>query len=196
MKKLLIAAMLFMTPSTMSIANADEYQIDIEGMHAAINFRVSHVGISWLTGRFDKFDGTFIFDEKDPAASKVVVDIDVRSVNSNHEARDAHIREENYLNVENNPMAHFESTSVETTSDETGIIHGNLTLNGVTKPFDLDATFVGKGDDPWGGYRAAFEATATLSPADFDFKFKYGDVYLSMYVEGVRKNTDGTVDSH
>lgn len=196
MKKLLIAAMLLITPLTMSIANADEYQIDIEGMHAAINFRVRHVGISWLTGRFDKFDGTYNFDENDPAASKVVVDIDVRSVNSNHEARDAHIREENYLNVENNPMAHFESTSVELTGDETGIIHGNLTLNGVTKPFDLDAKFVGKGDDPWGGYRSAFEATATLSPADFDFKFKYGDVYLSMYVEGVRKNADGSVDSH
>ena len=196
MKKLLITAMLLMTPSFMTNANAADYQIDVEGMHAAINFRVRHVGISWLTGRFDKFDGHFTYDKNDLASSKVVVDIDVTSVNTNHEKRDAHISEESYLNVEKNPTAHFESTSVDITGDQTGVIHGNLTLNGVTKPFDLDAKFVGEGDDPWGGYRAAFEATATISPADFDFKFKYGDVYLTLYVEGIRKKADGSVDSH
>lgn len=196
MKKLLLATLLLSTPIWTTSATAANYQIDVEGMHAAINFRVRHVGISWLTGRFDKFDGTFSYDEGDPAASKVAVDIDVRSVNSNHEERDKHILEENYLNVEENPMARFESTSVELTGDNTGIIHGNLTLNGVTKPFDLDATFVGQGDDPWGGYRAAFEANATMNPDDFDFKFKYGEVYLSLYVEGVRINEDGSVPTH
>lgn len=196
MKKLLLAALLLSSPLLGVCASAADYQIDIEGMHAAINFRVRHVGISWLTGRFDKFDGHFSYDENDPAASKVVVDIDVRSVNSNHEDRDNHIREADYLNVEENPMARFESTSIDLTGDNTGIIHGNLTLNGVTKPFDLNATFVGKGDDPWGGYRTAFEATATMNPDDFDFKFKYGEVYLNLYVEGVRISEDGSVPTH
>ena len=188
--------MLFITPTWATSATAADYQIDVEGMHAAINFRVRHVGISWLTGRFDKFDGTFSYDENDLAASKVSVDIEVGSVNSNHETRDNHILEADYLNVEANPIAHFESTSIDLTGDDTGIIHGNLTLNGVTKPFDLDATFVGQGDDPWGGYRAAFDATATMNPDDFDFKFKYGEVFLSFYVEGVRINEDGSVATH
>lgn len=187
MKKLLIAAMLFTAPVGISSAYSADYAIDVEGMHAAINFKVKHVGISWLTGRFDKFDGSFSFDENNPSASKVTVDIDVTSVNSNHEKRDAHIHDPGYLNTKENPTAHFESTSVEIASDDTGVIHGNLTLNGVTKPFDLNASFVGMGDDPWGGYRAAFEATAVIKPADFDYEFKYGDVYLELYVEGVRQ---------
>lgn len=187
MKKILIAAMLLITPAGITSASAADYVIDVEGMHAAINFRVKHVGISWLAGRFDKFDGSYTFDDENPAASKVVVNIDVRSVNSNHEARDKHIRESSYLNVEENPMAKFESTSIAIKDDKSAVISGNLTLNGVTKSIDLMANFVGAGDDPWGGYRSAFEATATLTPADYNFEFEYGDVYLDLYIEGVRQ---------
>jgi polyisoprenoid-binding protein YceI len=187
MKKLLLSALLLVTPMTISNANAADYVIDTEGMHAAINFKVKHVGISWLTGRFDKFSGTYTFDDEKPEDSKLSVDIDVSSVNSNHEKRDAHIREADYLNVEVNPMAHFESTGMEVTGEGTGVIHGELTLNGVKKHLHLATTFVGKGDDPWGGYRTAFEATATIKQEDFDFKFKYGDVHLNLYVEGIRQ---------
>ena len=66
MKKLLIIAINLMLALTVSIAKGDEYKIDIEGMHAAINFKVRHIGISWLSGRFDKFDGYFVFDESNP----------------------------------------------------------------------------------------------------------------------------------
>ena len=196
MKKLLIIAINLMLALTVSIAKGDEYKIDIEGMHAAINFKVRHIGISWLSGRFDKFDGYFVFDEGNPAASKVIVNVDVASVNSNHEARDAHIREENYLNVTNNPTAHFESTSIEILDKRSGLIHGQLTLNGVSNSVSLDAKFVGKGDDPWGGHRAAFEAKLSINPKDFDFKFEYGDVYLTLYLEGIRKTADNTNDDH
>ena len=187
MKKLLLTTLLLTAPFGISSASAADYVIDVEGMHAAINFKVRHVGISWLTGRFDRFSGTFSYDEDNLMASKVSVDIEVGSVNSNHEARDKHIQDPNYLNVEAHPMAHFESTSIEKTSDTTATINGNLTLNGVTKPFALMTTHVGQGDDPWGGYRAAFEATAMLDPQEFDFKFEYGDVELNLYVEGVRQ---------
>lgn len=190
MKKILIAALLLSLPASISSAQAAEYQIDVEGMHAAIQFRVRHVGISWLVGRFDKFDGTYTYDKDNIEDSKVSVTIDVSSVNSNHEARDNHIREADYLNVEENPTATFESTRIEVTGDDSAIIHGNLTLNGVTKMVGLDTKFVGEGDDPWGGYRSAFEGTLTINPADYNFKFEYGDVYLTMYVEGIRKGSE------
>lgn len=190
MKKLLIAAMLLVTPVTITGVHADEYKIDVEGMHAAIQFRVRHVGISWLVGRFDKFDGTYTYDKDNLENSKVAVDIDVSSVNSNHEARDNHIREADYLNVEENPMARFESTQIEVTGDDAAIIHGDLTLNGVTNQVQLDTKFVGEGDDPWGGYRSAFEASATINPSDYNFKFEYGDVYLTMFLEGIRQSSD------
>lgn len=187
MKKLLLAAILFVTPAGITGASAEDYIIDIEGMHAAINFRVKHLGFSWLSGRFDKFDGKFSFDEENPGASKVTVDIDVRSVNTNHPARDKHISDSTYLNVENHPMAHYESTSIEVTGDNTGLIKGNLTLNGVTKPVNLMTKHVDGGDDPWGGFRHGFEATTTLNSKDFDFEFDYGDIILDLYIEGIRQ---------
>ena len=84
-------------------------------------------------------------------------------------------------------MAHYESTSIAVTGEKTGVIHGNLTLNGITKPVYLVTEHAGGGDDPWGGFRQGFAATATLNSKDFDFKFDYGDIYLTIYVEGVRQ---------
>lgn len=187
MKKLLIAALLTFAPVGVTSATAADYLIDAEGMHASVNFRVKHLGYSWLTGRFDKFSGTFSYDEANPAASKVKVDIDVRSVNTNHAIRDKHISEAAYLNVEEHPMAHYESTSIEVTGDTTGVIKGNLTLNGVTKPVNLQTKHVGGGDDPWGGFRHGFEATTTLNSKDFNFEFDYGAIELNLYVEGIKQ---------
>jgi len=187
MKKLLLASLLFVAPTTISTASAADYILDIEGMHASINFRAKHIGFSWLTGRFDKFDGKFSFDESDPATSKVTVDIDVRSVNTNHAMRDKHLSEERLLNVEEHPMARFESTSIEVTGSDSGLIHGNLTLNGVTKPLTLNAKHTGGGDDPWGGFRHGFEATAAIVTADHGYTFDYGDVMLDIYVEGIQQ---------
>ncbi|MCC3859843.1 YceI family protein [Pseudemcibacter aquimaris] len=187
MKKLLLAAMMMGATMGATKATAADYIFDIEGMHAAIEFRVKHLGYSWLTGRFDKFDGKFSYDEENPAASSVTVDIDVRSVNTNHAIRDKHISEERFLNVENHPSGRFESTRIEVTGDKTGLIHGNLTLNGVTKEITLDAKHIGGGDDPWGGFRHGFEATTVLKPAEFNYEFNYGDVIVDLYVEGIRQ---------
>lgn len=76
--------------------------------------------ISWLAGRFDKFEGTYTYDKDDLENAKVNVTIDVASVNTNHDARDAHIREADYLNVAVNPMASFESTGIQVTGEGTG----------------------------------------------------------------------------
>ncbi len=187
MKKILAVTLLLTLQLAAPNSFAATYVIDTKGMHAAINFRIKHIGISWLTGRFDKFEGHYTFDKDKPEASKVSVKIDVRSVNSNHAIRDKHISEADYLNVGQHPTALFESTKIEITGEKTGIIHGNLTLNGTTKTIALKTDFIGSGDDPWGGYRTAFQATTKLNPTDFNFKFDYGSVFLDLYVEGIRK---------
>ncbi len=184
MNKLLFAIFLFLIPLS---ASAAIYKFDTEGMHASINFKVKHIGYSWLTGRFDKFEGQFNFDQDTPENSTVSVDIDVTSVNTNHALRDKHIVGEKYLNVGNFPKAHFQSTSIEITGDNTGTIHGNLTLNGVTKPIVLMASHVGGGDDPWGGFRQGFTATTTLNPKDFNYQFDFGNILLELQVEGVEQ---------
>jgi polyisoprenoid-binding protein YceI len=93
--------------------------------------------------------------------------------------------------VQAHPKATFTSTSVKSTGEGTADIHGDLTLNGVTKPVVIAARFIGEGDDPWGGYRAGFEGSTTLTLKDFDIKMDLGPasqtVELIISVEGVRK---------
>tara|TARA_R100000935_G_C2769716_1_gene137153 strand:+ start:152 stop:727 length:576 start_codon:yes stop_codon:yes gene_type:complete len=170
---------------------AADYVIDKEGQHASINFKISHLGYSFVYGRFNDFSGNFSWDADKPESSAVNVSINTDSVDSNHAERDKHLRSDDFLNVAEHPTATFESTGVEMTGDDTANITGNLTLNGVTKPVVLDAKFIGEGDDPWGGYRAGFSGTTTLTLKDFDISRDLGpaaqDVELIITVEGVRQ---------
>ena len=172
-------------------AMAADYAIDKKGQHAFINFKISHLGYSWLYGTFKDFDGDFSFDAANPEASKVSVKINTASLDSNHAERDKHLRSDDFLNVSKHPTATFESTSVKSTGEGSADITGNLTLNGVTKPVVIAASFIGEGKDPWGGYRAGFEGSTTLKLKDFDIKTDLGpaseSVELILSVEGVRK---------
>jgi len=125
-------------------AMAADYVIDKQGQHAFVNFKISHLGYSWLWGSFKDFDGTFSFDAAQPEASKVSVTLKTASLDSNHAERDKHLRSEDFLNVSKHPTATFESTSVKSTGEGTADITGNLTLNGVTKPVVIAAKFMAK----------------------------------------------------
>ena len=172
-------------------ANAAEFVIDTKGAHASINFRIKHLGFSWLTGRFDKFSGTFAFDEKNPETSKVKVEIDTASVNSNHGERDKHLRSDDFLETDKFPTATFESTSVKMGRDGKAEIAGKFTMRGITKDIVINATRVGGGNDPWGGYREGFTGTTKLVLSDYAIKKDLGpaakEVELTLEVEGVRK---------
>jgi len=171
-------------------ASAADYKIDKEGQHAFIQFRIQHLGYSWLYGTFKDFDGRFTFDEKNPAADKVDVTINTSSIDTNHAERDKHLRSADFLNTSKNPQATFKSTAVEKEDDELKIT-GDLTLNGVTKPVTLEAKMLGEGKDPWGGYRAGFEAEGEIALKDFNITKDLGPasqkVQLMISVEGVRQ---------
>ncbi len=170
-------------------AMAADYVIDKEGQHAFVNFKIGHLGYSYIYGTFKDFDGSFSFDEKNPEASKVKVVLQTASVDTNHAERDKHIKRK-VLNVGKNPTATFESTSVKSTGQGAADVTGNLTLNGVTRPVVIKAKFVGEGDDPWGGYRAGFEGTVTIRLKDFAIQEDLGpaseEVQLIFSFEGVR----------
>ncbi|CAD5379047.1 polyprenyl-pyrophosphate binding protein [Pseudomonas sp. OF001] len=172
-------------------AMAADYKIDKEGQHAFVNFKISHLGYSWLYGTFKDFDGSFSFDAAKPEESKVKVELKTASVDSNHAERDKHLRSADFLNVAKHPTATFESTGVKSTGEGTADIAGNLTLNGVTKPVVIAAKFIGEGQDPWGGYRAGFEGSTRLKLKDFDIQKDLGpasqEVELIISVEGVRQ---------
>ncbi len=189
MKKLL-SALLFVTFLS-PIAQAADYKIDVKGAHAFINFKVSHLGYSWLTGRFNTFDGKFTYDPASPNSAKISLDIDPASVDSNHAERDKHIRSKDFLDVTKFPKAKFVSTSIKDKGNNKLEVKGNLTMHGVTKSITIDANKVGEGDDPWGGYRAGFAGTTKIKMGDFGIKEILGPqsamIEFELHVEGIKQ---------
>jgi polyisoprenoid-binding protein YceI len=174
-----------------SLSPAADYVIDTEKAHAFIQFRIKHLGYSWLLGRFNDFEGTFSYDENDPAASKVEVTIRTASIDSNHAERDKHLRGEDFLDVDKYPQAKFVSTAYQENEDKTATLSGELTLHGVTRPVTIAVKPVGHGPDPWGGKRRGFEGTTTLKLADYNIDYDLGpaarEVELFLSIEGIEQ---------
>ncbi|MEI8592706.1 YceI family protein [Photobacterium sp. Hal280] len=189
MKKHLTALSLAAALVLPGIANAADYAIDNKGAHASVNLKISHLGYSWIKARFNTFDGTFSYDPENIAASKVTVNVDTSSFDSNQADRDKHVRSEDFLEVSKYPKATFTSTKVTDKGNGKLAIDGDLTLHGQTKPITIDAEFVGAGKDPWGGYRAGFMGTTRIELADFGIQVMGTSSYADMelHVEGVRQ---------
>ena len=168
--------------------HASDYIIDTKDMHAFIQFRVQHLGYSWLYGRFNRFKGTFSYDESAPEKASLEVTIDTNSVDSNHAVRDKHLRGRDFLDVAKFPHAKFISTRYIPKPKGNGILQGQLTLHGITKPISITVESIGAGNDPWGGYRRGFEGKTTFTMADFgltkNLGFKSKEVELTLSIEG------------
>lgn len=190
MKKLILATLLSAAMAAPALHAAD-YDIDTSGAHAFVNFKVSHLGYSWLHGRFNTFKGTFSYDEAKLADAKIQLEIDTASVDSNHTERDKHLRSADFLHVDNFPKASFSSTKIVPKADGKFDVVGNFTFHGVTKEITIAASKTGEGKDPWGGYRAGFQGTTEIKLTDFGIKNILGpaseSIYLDLVVEGVRK---------
>lgn len=170
---------------------AAEYKIDTEGQHAFIQFRIQHLGYSWLYGRFNDFDGGFTYDEANPDKSKVNVTIDMDSIDSNHAERDKHLRGEDFFHVSKYPEARFVSTSFEDHGDGTATLKGDLTIKDATRNVTIDVKHIGHGEDPWGGYRRGFAGTTTIKLKDFNIDYDLGPAStyaeLELSIEGIRQ---------
>lgn len=191
MKKTILTTIILVTALLTAPAQAADYVIDTQGAHAFIQFKIKHLGYSWLLGRFNKFDGQFSYDEKNPNASRIEVNIDPSSIDTNHAERNKHLRSKDFLDVDKYPTAKFVSTSYKANGKNKGILKGKLSLRGVTKPITINVKHIGQGKDPWGGYRSGFEGKTSLRLKDFGINYNLGpaskmvDMYLS--IEGVRK---------
>ncbi len=190
-RRIIVALSLIALP--LACSQAADYVIDTKGSHAAINFKIPHLGFSWLTGRFNKFSGTFSYDEQEPEQAKVSLTIDVSSIDSNHAERDKHLRNKDFLHTGKFPKSRFVSTAYEEKADGNGSLTGNLTLRGITRPIIIAVKKVGAGNDPWGGYRQGFSGTTKLVLKDFGIDFNLGkasrEVELELYVEGIRQDS-------
>ncbi|MFP6847481.1 MAG: YceI family protein [Pseudomonas sp.] len=195
LKKTLAALAIGSALLTAGQVMAADYVIDKQGQHAFVDFKVSHLGYSFITGTFKDLDGTFSFDAAKPQDAKIEVNVRTASVFTNHAERDKHISSKDFLNVSEFADAKFVSTSVKPTGKtadgkQMADVSGDLTILGVTKPVVVKATFLGEGKDPWGGYRAGFEGTTTINRQDFGKQMDLGPAsnMVELYVtfEGVK----------
>lgn len=175
-----------MLGSFCAAASAADYEID--PAHSFVEFRIKHLGYSWLYGRFNDISGNFSYDSEQPEASEIALEIDTASVDTNHAERDKHLRGEDFLDVERYPKATFKSTGYD---PEEGILEGTLSLHGVEKPIVISVDKIGEGPDPWGGYRAGFIGTTTLSRRDFGIDYDLGPasetIELELGIEGIKQ---------
>lgn len=143
---------------------------DIDTGHSAVDFKIKHLGISNVKGSFHKFTGTFEFEEGKQESWKVEAVIDVASIDTGDEKRDAHLLNEDFFNVEKNPTMTFKSTGVKAHDGDYQLL-GNLTMNGVTKPVTLDLKFNGQIADPWGNIKVGFTAEGKINRKDYGLSY-------------------------
>jgi len=186
-KKVFIGCVTTVLAAASSIALAEDYVIDTKDAHAFVQFKASHLGYSYVIGRFNDWEGTFSYDENNPGSASVNVTIDAASVDSNHAERDKHLRSADFFEVETYPTITFNSTEFQEADDGSIIVTGDLNMHGVTKSVQLEGRHVGHGEDPWGGYRRGFEAGVNLDSSEFGFPGWVGNVDITIIVEGIRQ---------
>ena len=164
-KRLILAAAI--AAATFSVA-AKSVPYRIDPNHTQVEFSWTHFGFSHITGRFDKVEGTFLFDPADPTQSSVEVTIPISSIDTGVDDLDEHLRSSDFFDEEKFPTATFKSTKVERVDENELKVNGDLTIHGVTKPVVLDVTINRIGDHPMGKRAAAgFDAKLTVKRSDF-----------------------------
>lgn len=173
-------------------AQAAPTQYELDKPHTQIMFFVKHMGVSFSHGEFTDYSGVFTYDPENPAAGGAEVTINTASVEMNHEKWNAHLKNEDFFDVEKFPEMTFKSTGVEVTGEDTAQLTGDLTLLGVTKPVTLDVTFIDTGVHPYNKKNIiGFTATGTLNRSEFGMDYgipNVGDeVEIRIEVEGHEK---------
>lgn len=137
----------------------------IDGIHSDVSFSVRHMMVSKVKGRFGSFEGTIITGAS-PLDSSLTATVDLASIDTNNADRDNHIRSADFFDTDANQTLTYRSTGVRPNGNDY-IVDGELTLKGVTKPVALRLEVNGFGPDAYGGTRAGFSATTTISRSDF-----------------------------
>lgn len=173
---------------------ADNYSLDIS--HTSIIFGISHFNYSYTYGRFNKAQGSFQWDDANPAASQFVLAIDAASIDTNDPKRDDHLRNADFFNANQFPQIVFQSTAVRSKGENNYDVVGNLTMHGVTKQVTLPVKKLGEGPGPYGKYRCGFFCQTTLNRSDFGMSGMLpnigNQVAITISFEGLRQGGTGS----
>lgn len=143
---------------------------NIDVAHSEVGFKVKHLVISTVSGKFSSFEGKIESDKQDFSDAKIEFSAAIDSIHTGNEQRDGHLKSADFFDAVNHPNLTFASTAVEVKGEEFKVT-GDLTLRGVTKPVTLVAEFGGVQNDMYGRTVAGFEITGKINRQDFGLKW-------------------------
>lgn len=174
-----------MSTSTVPTTLTGTYKID--PAHSRIGFSARHAMVTKVRGAFNEYEGEGYFDVEDPSKSHLGVTIKADSIDTRNADRDAHLKSNDFFDMENYPEISFHTTSVEPAGDNTFRVSGDLTIKGVTNPVRFDLEFTGSAVDPFNNERIGLEGHTTVNRKDWGVNFNValeaGGVLVSEKVE-------------
>ena len=168
---------------------ADTYKVD--SVHSSVVFRIKHLGVVNVYGRFNEISGTIIFDKENPSKSAVDFTVPTESVDTHVDKRDQHLKSPDFFNAKQFPVITFKSKEVKKTDENTFQMTGDLTLHGVTKPLTIDFKKGGEAKGMQNEYRSGGETQFTIKRSDYGMNFMLNglgdEVNVMVAIEGVRQ---------
>lgn len=185
MKRITLFSIIFAT--AVGVMAQSNYKVD--PAHASVNFKVKHNGITFVQGRFDKFDGAIIGSPDQLESTRVFFNVNVESINTGVPMRDNHLRSSDFFEVEKFPTMSFESTAIEKVDDHKYKLHGKLQIKDVTKDVTFDVMYGGlvKGEN--GVEVIGFTAKNKINRLDYNIAFDPDgagigkDIFITLFLE-------------
>ncbi|MEI6507120.1 MAG: YceI family protein [Bacteroidota bacterium] len=156
---------------TTATASSAKGTWSIDASHSEIGFKVRHLVVTNVSGKFNKFDGSIEAINDNFNDAKISFTADVNSINTGDEARDGHLKSDDFFKAEQFPTISFKSTSVQHVSGNDYKIVGDFTMRDVTKTIELSAEYGGIMVDPWGNTKSGFEVIGKINRSDFNLKW-------------------------
>ncbi len=161
----------------------------VDPAHTSVNFKVKHSGITFVNGRFEKFDGGIIGSLNKMEEARVFFNVDVTSINTSVPMRDDHLRSADFFDVENFPAMTFESTHIEKVDEKNYKLHGKLQIKDVTRDAIFDVIYGGvvKGEN--GAVTAGFIAKSNINRLEYNVAYDPDgagigkEVIITLYLE-------------
>lgn len=189
MKKVFLT-LVFALLSVVSFAQT-AWQVD--PMHSSVNFNIKHMGISFVQGRFDKFDGKAVTNGNTLDNAELSFNVDVNSINTGVEMRDKHLKSADFFDAEKFPLMTFKTSSVVKDKNNTYVFKGKLTIKDVTKEISVPVTFGGVTKNQQGKEVMGFQAEFKVNRLDYNIKYDptgagvAKDVDVNLYFEMVKQ---------
>lgn len=143
----------------------------IDTTHSEITFKVKHLVISTVTGKFKEFDASIETDNEDFEDANITFEAVIDSIDTGNDDRDNHLKSDDFFNAAEHPKLTFQSTSFKKTGDGEYKLIGDLTIRGTTKSVELDAEYGGTVVDPYGNTKAGFEVSGKINRKEFGLKW-------------------------